>query len=272
MTADSYPALDAACLYTGRVRHRRFTPKPHKFAYGLYMTYIELGRMDEILDQVAWASSRRPALVRFRRDDYFGDSTRSLEDEVRDLVETRSGVRPDGPIRMLTHLRTWGLSFNPVSFFYCFDRSGTELEHVVAEINNTPWDERYTYVLSEPVEDRNGRSGRVLTYRTTKDFHVSPFIDMNVRYKWVFSQPGEGLVVHMEDHPTGTGADGKIFDATLSLDRRLPLTTGNLLRCQLRRPAMPAMVVVWIYRQALSLWLKKTPFFSHPKKRSPADT
>lgn len=273
------PQLDAACLYTGRVRHRRFTPKPHHFSYSLYMSYLELGRIDEVLDQVAFASSRGPAWVRFRRDDYFGDAAKSLEQEVRDLVAARAGVRPAGPIRMLTHLRSWGLSFNPVSFFYCFDEAGSRVEHVVAEINNTPWDERYTYVLSEPEKDRElaphedssrpQRPQRVLTYRTSKDFHVSPFIDMDVRYRWVFSEPGERLLVHMEDHPQRAEAGGKIFDATLSLDRRLPFTTRELLGRQLRHPVMPAMVVLWIYRQALSLWLKKIPFFSHPKKRPP---
>lgn len=275
VVAGGVPDLDTACLYVGRVRHRRFTPKPHSFSYGLYMSYLELGRLDEVLDAVAGASSRGMALVRYCRKDYFGDVGRSLDEEVRSLVEARSGRRPTGPIRMLTHLRTFGVSFNPVSFFYCFDESGTRLEHIVSEINNTPWDERYTYVLSEPShelrpEPRPGstRPSRVLTYETPKVFHVSPFIHMNVRYRWKFSEPGERLLVHMEDHPDAPeAAEGKIFDATLSMDHRLPFTTKHLLANQAKHPMMPAMVVLWIYRQAAALWLKKVPFFSHPKKR-----
>lgn len=276
------PEVDpsVACIYTGRVRHRRFTPKPHDFSYRLYMTYLELGRVGEVLDSVACASAKGPALVRYRRRDYFGNAELRLEDWIRDFVAERSGRRPQGPIRMLTHLRTWGVSFNPVSFFYCYDVDGEKLEHVVAEINNTPWGERYAYVLSDPEEEKTltvrqgsgkgarSRPRRILTYRTGKTFHVSPFIDMDVRYLWKLSQPGETLLVHMEDHPENPRpTDGKIFDATLSMDHRLPLNTKNLLLSQARHPAMPAMVVLWIYRQALSLWLKKIPFYSHPKKR-----
>lgn len=243
------------------------------------MSYVELGRLEEILDSVAFASARRPALVRYCRQDYFGDTARSLDTEVRDLVEQRSGRRPQGPVRMLTHLRTWGVSFNPVSFFYCFDPTGRHLEHVVAEINNTPWDERYTYVLSDPVEEVNpqpredgkkARPKRILSYVVPKYFHVSPFIDMNVQYLWKFSQPAESLVVHMEDYPLddpSRRSSTKIFDATLSMGQRLPFDTRNLLVSQARHPAMPVMVLLWIYRQALSLWLKKVPFYSHPKKR-----
>ncbi len=285
---------EVACIYSGRVRHRRFSPKRHDFSYRLYMSYIELGRVEEILAQVACASATSPALVRYRRQDYFGDPDLSLDQTIRDLVFSRSGRRPEGPIRLLTHLRSWGVSFNPVSFYYCFDATGTEVQHVVAEINNTPWDERYTYVLSDPVERKElasegkspggqgsegqGSEGRgrarrprvIETFKTPKEFHVSPFIDMNVQYLWKLSSPGESLLVHMEDHPL-EGPAGKIFDATLSMDRRLPLSTKQLLASQLRYPAMPIMVIFGIYRQALSLWMKKVPFHSHPRKRAVKD-
>ena len=166
------------------------------------------------------------------------------------------------------------MSFNPVSFYYCFDAEGKRVEHVVAEINNTPWDERYAYVLSRPAEERQltprpgtraARPSKISTFRTPKVFHVSPFIDMDMQYHWKLSEPGERLLVHMEDHPLDP-ARPKLFDATLSLDRRLPLNSKNLLLSQLKHPAMPAMVMVWIYRQALGLWMKKVPFFRHPRK------
>ena len=278
-SADSEPTgfgSEVACIYSGRVRHRRFSPKPHSFSYRLYMSYFELGRVEDILASVACASATSPALVRYRRQDYFGNTEVSLDQAVRDLVSARTGRPPEGPIRLLTHLRTWGVSFNPVSFYYCFDATGSEVEHVVAEINNTPWDERYTYVLSDPVDRKelasdgpNGskRPRMIETFKTPKEFHVSPFIDMDVQYLWKLSPPGESLLVHMEDHPL-SGSD-KIFDATLSMDRRLPLTSRELLSSQLKYPAMPVMVLFGIYRQALSLWMKKVPFYSHPRKRIP---
>lgn len=256
-------------IYVGRVRHRRFSPRPHEFGYRLYMSYLDLDQVSEALDaEGGWrrflVSSHRPALVRYRRADYFGDPELDLAESVRRLVAEHTGHRPAGPIRLLTHLRTWGLGFNPVSFYYCFDASGSQVEHVVTEITNTPWDERHCYVLDAPSERRSG----VATYHLRKSFHVSPFMGMDVDYRWKFSEPGERLLVHMENLPTGeTAADQKLFDATLSLERQGPLSAGALLRNQVRFPAMTAMVMFWIYRQALGLWAKKTPFHAHPAQR-----
>ena len=86
-------------------------------------------------------------------------------------------MRPAGPIRLLTHLRYFGYCMNPVSFYYCFDAAGTALETIVAEITNTPWRERHQYVL--PVAERR----RALRFEFDKDFHVSPFMPMEMQYR-----------------------------------------------------------------------------------------
>ncbi|MEM1204260.1 MAG: DUF1365 domain-containing protein [Acidobacteriota bacterium] len=251
----------ASAIYEGRVRHRRFQPHGHAFEYPLFMMYLDLGEIDDLLDRSALASTRRPAPVRFRRRDYLGDPGVPLAEAVRDLVEERSGVRPRGPIRLLTHLRYWGFGFNPVSFYYCFDPAGERVEHVVAEVANTPWNERYSYVLSDP--EPRGRS-RAMTWEMPKVFHVSPFMDMDMDYRWTFSEPSGKLLVHMENHKPA----GKMFDATLTLERTRGMTPRAILGTQLRYPIMSAKVVFWIYFQALKLWLKKTPFYPHPDRHS----
>ncbi|MCG8455909.1 MAG: DUF1365 domain-containing protein [Holophagales bacterium] len=293
-TSSPEPTTRSA-IYVGRVRHRRFSPRAHAFEYRLFMTYLDLGEAEQILDASWLGSTRRPAPVRFRRRDYLGDPGSSLDEAVRREVERQSGRRPDGPIRMLTHLRSFGVSFNPVSFYYCFGDDGRTVEHVVAEITNTPWGERHCYVLSEPVE----RRGEVSTFQLAKDFHVSPFMPMDQAYRWRFSNPGDRLLVHMESfsragsdadeagrNPGGSNLPGtdrrregagrpgvpirasgpKLFDATLSLERRQPLTPRSLVAQHLRYPALPAMVLLRIYRQALALWHKRIPFHIHPRK------
>lgn len=242
-----------SCLYVGWVRHRRFAPMPHAFRYRVYMTYLDLAELDDVFRGRWLWSTRRPAPIRFRRKDCFGDPRTPLDQAVRDRIEEHTGVRPAGPIRLLTHLAHFGYSFNPVSFYYCFDTSGSQLTHVLSEITNTPWSERHAYVL------QRGTDRSKVTAQFQKTFHVSPFLPMDLAYDWRFTPPEESLAVHMGVHK----GERKMFDATLALHRR-PMTASNLARTFARFPAMPMRVVAGIYWQALRLLLKGAPFHAHP--------
>jgi DUF1365 family protein len=234
-----------SCLYIGWIRHRRHTPREHTFRYPLFMAYLDLAELDHVFDGRWLWSARRPAIARFRRDDHFGDPRVPLDEAVRALVQARIGQRPAGPIRLLTHLRYFGYVFNPVSFFYCFDRTGEHVEMIVAEVNNTPWGERHCYVLE-------GRH-----WQTDKAMHVSPFMPMDLRYDWRLSSPGARLGVHMRLARAGE----TVFDATLAM-RRQPIGNRELARF----PLMTAQVIAAIHWEALWLWLKGVPPQTHPTK------
>lgn len=247
-----------SCIYEGTVRHRRFSPKEHFFSYKLFMLYIDLSEIDSIFQGRLLWSAKRPAVARFVRSDYFGDPSESLDQAIRREVVKSAGVRVDGPIRMLTHIRYFGYCFNPVTFYYCFDPDSSRIEAIVAEITNTPWNERHAYVL---VEDMKLGDSKKRRFTFEKTFHVSPFIDMNQEYRWFFNQPGKSLTVHM-DNMTDRG---KLFDATLTMAHR-PLSSRNLNVQLLRFPFMTGQVLAGIYWNALRLWIKGTPFYAHPKK------
>jgi DUF1365 family protein len=245
----------------------------------LFQLYLDLSELPELFDPYLLWSARRPAIAWFRREDHFGDPATPLDDCVRDEVQRQTGSRPDGPIRLLTNLRYFGYVINPVSYFYCFSADSNRLQTVLAEVHNTPWGERHCYVLPSPV---NSATGAVQTMWNDKDFHVSPFMQMAMRYRWNVTEPGERLAIHIENHATAPGelsdqTDDPVesafakksrqpFDVTLSM-QRTAISGRSLRNALLRHPCMTASVAAGIYWQAMRLWWKNVPFVPHPGAR-----
>jgi len=265
----------ASAVYEGTIRHRRFEPIEHSFQYRFFLMYLDLGELPEVLDRFPLFSARRAAPARFRREDFMGDPARPLDECAREAVAAATGERPAGPVRLLTGLRYFGHSFNPVSFYYCFDRAGERVEAVVADVQNIPWGERHPYVLA-----RGERRGTVLSEDLEKSFHVSPLMGMDQTYSFRASEPGESIAVQIESRPRETAKtllqEGflrsrqipKTFDATLNLRRR-ELSRRTLAGLLVRYPAMSLQVVAKIYAQSLRLKLKGAKYHPHPEGSRP---
>jgi uncharacterized protein len=246
--------VTASCLYAGTIRHRRVAPS-RQFTHRLTLAYVDLDELPSLLGGRLLA--RGPGALRFRRRDYLGPVSVPLDLAVRDRVAELSGHRPAGPIRLLTQLRSFGLCFNPVSFYYCFDRDerGEFVHSVLAEVTNTPWGERHSYLLSDRAPD-----SAVLRGRFAKELHVSPFMAMDHVYEARATQPGPTLSVHIQSQRDGAA----VFDATLAL-RRSALTRGAVARMTARHPVSTVRVLALIYGHALGLKLAGAGVHPHPK-------
>jgi DUF1365 family protein len=249
--------MSESAIYQGTVRHRRFTIRNREFVYPIAMAYVDL---DELPDLLGGRLLRRmPGITRFRRRDYFGDRSRPLADEVRARVSAETGREPTGPIRLLTQLRSFGHCFNPISLYYCFGADG-RLAAVLAEVTNTPWGQRTSYVL-----DGADSRGQVLRGTDDKTMHVSPFMPMEQRYEWRAATPGPTLSMHVDSHQ---GSE-KVFDATLALRRR-PFTRRSLASVNARFPAATLRMLALIYGHAVVMWLRRIPWHRNPTSGRPA--
>ena len=250
-----------ASIYVGSLRHRRFQPVRHEFAYPVFLVMLDVDRIPEMMRVSALSSYNRWNWAGYDEHDHFGDAALPLRERLRRDAAAHGVALPDGPIFLLTNLRYLGYCFNPVSFYYLYGPGG-KLEMMLAEVNNT-FGETCNYWLT-PECERMSRSAKpsesaVRSYETRKVFHVSPFMDLGHQYTWAFTPPGQRLVAHMETHKE----DGVFFDATLVLERR-PWNAHELRRVLVEYPWTTAKVIAAIYWQALRLRLKGAPYVPHP--------
>jgi len=259
------PAVFASAIYAGKVRHRRFSPKQHAFEYDVFMMYLDTREIADIFSLSRFWSLKHFAPAQFKRTDFHIDKTHidkdhlaegqlsSIDESVRNTVSSKLGKRPTGPIRMLVNLRYWGINMNPISTYYCFDDSGEALIAILAEVHNTPWNERHAYVLTG--EDFSQKQH----VNFPKEFHVSPFNPIAMDYRWHSTTPNKTLALHLENWQDHI----KIMDATMTLVRE-PITTKSMNKILIRFPWMTVKVVAAIYWQAVKLWWKGVPVFTHP--------
>jgi DUF1365 family protein len=234
-------------LYRGTVRHRRILPKPNAFTYQQFMFCLDVS-----------APQKKFSWYKFRRKDYLQQPAVPLEKVARELIQQKSGLQTTGKIFLLTHLSCFGYCFNPISLYFVFKDNSDELDVLLVEVTNTPWGEKHFYVLTNPQRPH----ADIYQYEFNKELHVSPFMAMNYKYQFNLKLNAQQIMVHMLSYLN----DELHFDATLQL-APVPLTKWSQLKTLLRFPLMTFKVSTAIYWQALILWMKGLPVYTHPARK-----
>ncbi len=241
-----------SALYVGHIGHRRYLPKAHRFRYPFFMWFLNLDELDRLPLLGRWFSRSGFALSRFHRPDYYGDSGMPLADAIRQRMLELTGQPVEGVVCGLMNMRTLGVYFSPVNFYYGYDKGGI-LTHFLAEVSNIPWNERHQY--------GHFLQGRDTPMEHPKAFHVSPFNPVKQHYRWELEAPGENIFVQIDV----SDERGQVFSARLELERR-PLELSSVRREILKKPAMTLSIVSGIYWQALKLFVKGVPYIPYSKE------
>ncbi len=237
-------------IMSGAVRHRRFTPVKHQLNVALFMPCIDLDEL-KALEQSVWGfGTKWWHWARFRRQDYLGDGDLKLA--VLNKIQELTGENLAGRVKALIHLRYLGVYFSPVNFYYVYD-DRDDWRYLLAEVSNTPWNQRHYYVV--PASSAHD-------FKHGKAFHVSPFNPISQQYHWRVKPLNHGVSIHL-----ACQRDAKEFDATLSMQPQ-PFTTRLLLAKLVKTPLMAAKVLAGIYWHALKLWLKGAPIYAHPSSKA----
>ncbi len=242
----------ASALYVGRVMHQRLRPRRHKFDYRGFWFVFDIDEIDALSRGARLFSRNWFNLFSFYDRDYGDRSGATPRVHVERQMELAGMESDGGAIRLLTLPRILGFVFNPLSIYF-IDSADGSLRAILWEVSNT-FGERHSYLI--PVDEP---SAGPIRQTCAKTLHVSPFLDMDMNYRFRVALPAERMTVTI----TGSDADGAMIVAAMNGARRA-FSDRALLSAFASVPFMTLKVVLAIHWEALRIWLKGIRFRPSP--------
>ncbi|MDV7341269.1 DUF1365 domain-containing protein [Terasakiella sp. A23] len=239
-------------IYEGRVFHQRTRPKKHRLAYRVFSFLFDIDELPNISKTHRFFSHNKFNLFSFWDRDHGPSEGRPLRPYVENILASAEIETDNGPIRLLCYPRLFGYVFNPLSVYYCYDRSET-LRAIIYEVSNT-FGERHSYVI-----EVGSDSTKIIHQRCDKEFYVSPFMEMDCSYHFSMRPPADDITVMINQ----TDAEGTILKACFS-GAKTDMTDRTLLGLLARYPLMTLKVMVGIHWEALKLWRKGLKLVQRP--------
>lgn len=258
-------------IYIGKIFHSRKDPRKNDFTYPIYMMYLDLDELEDLDKNLKFFSQNKFNIFSFHDKDHFtfldqvekekrliasenikykvGDyKNKHTKARVGRLIKDAGMDFEPGKVFALTNLRIFGYVFNPVTFYYCFDKEGV-FKALVSEVNNTFGDQKMYFVkIDKPDEE-------IFTSHQRKNFYISPYTKYDNDLSWKFNLPDERVFIVIDS----LKRDSVEVKATFTAKRH-EFTDKRLLFLTFRYPLYTLMVIFRIYYQALKLYLKKVRF------------
>ncbi|MEI7498141.1 MAG: DUF1365 domain-containing protein [Candidatus Falkowbacteria bacterium] len=261
-----------SCFYFSKLYHERFSPKKNSFKYGIYLSYLDLDELADLQKTNYLFNYNKKNILSFWDDDHFTFlnntsaeaiiianennhfdvqkyKNKNTKERIKILAKELGLDFEIEKVFLLTNLRNFGYVFNPVSFYYCFDKNGV-FRVLFSEINNTFLDQKMYYMV---IDDASQKS---FTSRQRKNYYISPFISYENDLRWRFNLPQDDLIMNIDS------LDGEtIILKTNLIGQRKEFNNKNLSWAQLRYPLMTIFVIILIHFQAIKLFFKKIPYY-----------
>jgi hypothetical protein len=245
-------------IYEGAVSHRRIRPVSHRFVYRVFSFLINIDELPALDKAHRWFAFNRTGLFSFHEKDHGPKDGSPLRPWIAEQLKTAELDFPLGTVRLLCFPRIFGLVFNPLSVWYCYDTS-QKLRAVLYEVRNTVGEWR-GYLL--PV-DANRAEGTLIRQACDKAFYVSPLMTMNCRYNFTLNEPDDQMTIAIRETEEGN----RTLMAAQTGKRRT-FSDKTLRNLFLRHPLMFVKVVGGIHWEAFRLMAKGLKYYANPGKKT----